>query len=57
MADNKKKDGDGKGEGDQKKKGLPAIVLVAAGAALGGAGVVFAVPPKVVEVEVREDAP
>ena len=53
MADNKKKDGDGKGEGDQKKKGLPAIVLVAAGAALGGAGVVFAVPPKVVEVEVE----
>ncbi|MCA8954255.1 MAG: flagellar basal body-associated FliL family protein [Planctomycetes bacterium] len=53
MADNKKKDGDEKTD-EAKKKGLPAIVLVAAGAALGGVGVVFAVPPKVVEVEVEQ---
>lgn len=55
MSDNKKKDGDGKPEEGKKKKGLPAIVLVAVGAAIGGAGVVFAVPPKVVEkpVEVK----
>ncbi|MCA8973342.1 MAG: hypothetical protein KDC98_01405 [Planctomycetes bacterium] len=51
MADNKKKE-DGKDE-EGKKKGLPAIVLIAAGAALGGVGVVFAVPPKVVEKEVE----
>lgn len=53
MSDNKKKDGDGKPEEGKKKKGLPAIVLVAVGAALGGAGVVFAVPPKVVEKHVE----
>ena len=53
MADNNKKDADDKSE-EGKKKGLPAIVLIAAGAALGGAGVVVAVPPKVVEVEVEQ---
>ena len=51
MADKKKDDGQ---EAEGKKKGLPAIVLVAVGAALGGVGVVFAVPPKVVEVEVEK---
>lgn len=51
MADDKKKEGDGK---DAKKKGLPPIVLIAVGAAVGGAGVVFAVPPKTVEVKVQE---
>ena len=53
MADKNKKDGEDKDDG-AKKKGLPAIVLVAVGAALGGAGVVFAVPPKVVEVAVEK---
>lgn len=53
MADNKK-DGDGKDDDGKKKKGLPAIVMIAAGAVLVGAGVVFAVPPKVVEVEVHK---
>lgn len=54
MADDKKKDSDGKDEEGAKKKRLPGIVLIAVGAALGGAGVVFAVPPKVVEVEVEQ---
>ena len=54
MADNKKKEADGN-EGEGKKKGLPAVALIAAGAVLGGAGVVFAVPPKVVEVEVEQE--
>lgn len=52
MAEDKKKEGDGK-EG-AKKKGLPPVVLIAVGAAIGGAGVVFAVPPKTVEVKVQE---
>lgn len=56
MADDKKKDADAKGDGG-KKKGMPAIVLVAVGAALGGAGVVFAVPAKKVEVRVEKPAP
>ena len=51
MADDKKKEADGKAEDGKKKKGLPPVVLVALGAALGGAGVVFAVPPKTVEVK------
>lgn len=46
MAEDKKKEGDGKAEEGKKKKGLPAIVMVAVGAVVGGAGVVFAVPPK-----------
>lgn len=64
MAEDKKKK---KKEGDKgnKKKGLPPLVLVAVGAALGGAGVVFVAPrhepvtvdptplvPKKVQVEV-----
>ncbi|MBL8754724.1 MAG: flagellar basal body-associated FliL family protein [Planctomycetes bacterium] len=49
MAEEKKKEGDGKAEEGKKKKGLPPIVLIAVGAIVGGAGVVFAVPPKVVE--------
>jgi hypothetical protein len=52
VAEEKKKDGDGKAE-DGKKKGLPPIVLIALGAIVGGAGVVFAVPPKVKEVKVE----
>jgi flagellar basal body-associated protein FliL len=50
VAEEKKKEADA---GGGKKKGLPAFVLVAAGAVLGGAGVVFAVPPKVKEVRVE----
>ncbi|MCB9877916.1 MAG: flagellar basal body-associated FliL family protein [Planctomycetes bacterium] len=53
MAEDKKKE-DQKGEEGKKKKGLPAIVLVAVGAIVGGAGVVFAVPPKVIEKKVEE---
>jgi hypothetical protein len=52
VADDKKKDGDGKGDGAAKKR-LHALVLVAVGAVAGGAGVVCAVPPKVVEVKVE----
>ena len=55
MAEDKKKEADGKAEdGKKKKKGLPPIVLIALGAIVGGAGVVFAVPPKVKEV-VKEE--
>lgn len=53
MAEDKKNEGDAKAEG-KKKKGLPTIVLVAVGAILGGAGVVFAVPPKVKEVHTQQ---
>jgi flagellar basal body-associated protein FliL len=49
VAEDKKKDGDGKSDGGKRKKGLPPFVMVAVGAIAGGAGVVFAVPPKVVE--------
>ena len=49
MADDKKKEEQGAEDG--KKKGLPPIVLIAVGAIVGGAGVVFAIPPKTVEVE------
>ena len=35
---------------------MPKLVLVAVGAALGGVGVVFAVPPKKVVVEVPQTA-
>ncbi|MBK8097379.1 MAG: flagellar basal body-associated FliL family protein [Planctomycetes bacterium] len=54
MAEDKKKDGDAKAQEGAKKKGLPAIVLIALGAIVGGAGVVFAVPPKTVEKKVAE---
>ena len=53
MADDKKKEDDGKPEAAPKKR-LPSVVLVAVGAIAGGAGVVFAVPPKVVEVKVEQ---
>lgn len=56
MADDKKKDGDGEEQGG-KRKGLPALVLVAAGALAGGAGVVVAVPPQKVEVPVVAPPP
>lgn len=54
MADDKKKEADAKGEDGKKKKGLPPAILIAVGAALGGVGVVFGVPPKQVEVHVPE---
>lgn len=50
MAEEKKTEADAKADGGKKKKGLPPLVLVAVGAIVGGAGVVFAVPPKTVEV-------
>lgn len=53
MSEDKKKDGDAKADAGKKKKGLPAIVLVAVGAIVGGAGAVFAIPPKTVEVKVE----
>lgn len=53
MAEEKKKE-EGKAEDGKKKKGLPPVVLIAVGAAIGGAGVVFGVPPKQVEVHVPE---
>lgn len=52
MADDKKKDGEAQPEVAPKKR-LPALLLVAVGAIVGGGGVVFAVPPKVVEVAVE----
>lgn len=54
MAEDKKKEGDGKAEDGKKKKGLPPIVMIAVGAIVGGAGVVFAVPPKTIEKKVEE---
>lgn len=54
MAEEKKKEGDAKADEGKKKKGLPPIVLIAVGAIVGGAGVVFAIPPKVKEVKVEE---
>jgi len=53
VAEDKKKEADGKAEGG-KKKGLPPIVMIALGAIVGGAGVVFAVPPKTIEKKVEE---
>lgn len=47
MADDKKKED--QGDDGKKKKGLPAIVMIAIGAIVGGAGVVFAIPPKTIE--------
>lgn len=54
MSDDKKKEADPKAEEGKKKKGLPPIVMIAVGAIVGGAGVVFAIPPKTVEVKVEE---
>ena len=51
MAEEKTKDADPKADGGKKKKGLPPIVMIAIGAIAGGAGVVFAVPPKTIEVK------
>ena len=53
MSEDKKKDGDAKAEAGKKKKGLPPIVLIVVGAIVGGAGAVFAIPPKTVQVEVK----
>ena len=50
MSEEKKKDADPKAEDGKKKKGLPPIVMIAVGAIVGGAGVVFAIPPKTIEV-------
>jgi len=47
VADDKKKEDSEEG----KKKGLPAVVMIAIGAIAGGAGVVFAVPPKTIVKE------
>jgi hypothetical protein len=38
-------------EAPKVKKGIPALILVAVGAMIGGAGTVFALPPKKVEVK------
>jgi len=51
--DTKKEDGGNEG----KKKGMSPLVLIAIGALVGGAGVVFAVPAKTVEVHVEQPAP
>jgi flagellar basal body-associated protein FliL len=59
VADDKSKDKDGEAKADvvkKKGKGLSAVVLVATGAVLGGAGVTFALPPKRVEVKVPAQA-
>ena len=54
MAEDKKQEqepeGDAKVAGKVKKKAVPAFVMVAVGAVLGGAGVVFAVPPREIKV-------
>lgn len=52
MSEEKKKDDQKADEG--KKKGLSPIVMIAVGAIVGGAGAVFAIPPKTVEVKVEE---
>lgn len=53
MSEEKKKD-DQKADEGKKKKGLSPIVMIAVGAIVGGAGAVFAIPPKTVEVKVEE---
>ena len=54
MAEDKQKEDDGKTGAGQGRKGLQPLLLLAVGAALGGAGVVFAMPAKKVEVRVPE---
>ena len=54
MADEKKKEDNPE---EAKKKGMSPLVLIAVGAVLGGAGVVFGVPAKTVEVEVHAPPP
>ncbi|MFT4512146.1 MAG: flagellar basal body-associated protein FliL [Planctomycetota bacterium] len=44
MADDKKKED--QGDEAKKKKGLSPVIMIALGAIVGGAGVVFAIPPK-----------
>lgn len=44
MADDKKKED--QGDEAKKKKGLSPVIMIALGAIIGGAGVVFAIPPK-----------
>ncbi len=56
MAEEKTKDADPKA-GAGKKKGLPPIVMIAVGAIVGGAGVVFAVPPKTIAVKEEVKVP
>lgn len=55
MAEDKQKEGEAAAGG--KKKGLSAIVMIAVGAVLGGAGVVVALPPKKIEVPVEKPPP
>lgn len=54
MADEKKKEDNPE---EAKKKGMSPLVMIAVGAVLGGAGVVFGVPAKTVEVEVHAPPP
>ena len=54
VADEKKKEDSAE---EAKKKGMSPLVLIAVGAVLGGAGVVFGVPAKTVEVKVEEPPP
>lgn len=54
MADDKKKE---ENNDEGKKKGLSPLVMIAIGALVGGAGVVFAIPPKTVEVKVETPPP
>lgn len=49
MAEDKQKENDAKAD-QARKKSLPALVLVAVGAIVGGAGVAFVVPPKTIAV-------
>lgn len=56
MSEEKKKEGDAKTEG-AKKKGLSPMILIVVGAIVGGAGAVFAIPPKTVEKVVEKPKP
>ncbi len=57
MSEEKKKDGESKAEDGKKKKGLPALIFVVAGAVLGGAGTVFLLPAQKAEVKAAPPAP
>jgi flagellar basal body-associated protein FliL len=46
MAEDKKKDGDAKAPESKPKKGKSPLIFLAVGAIAGGAGAVFALPPK-----------
>jgi len=54
VADDKKKE---ENSDETKKKGMSPLVMIAIGALVGGAGVVFAIPPKTVEVKVETPPP